>query len=42
MKSKGMGQFVKNVVLFDGISNDQEKKEAEEAGIRVLTLDEVM
>jgi len=22
MKAKGMGEFIKNVVLFDGISND--------------------
>jgi long-chain acyl-CoA synthetase len=42
MKGKGMAEHIKNVVLFDGISNEAEKTAAEEAGIRVLTLDEVM
>jgi len=42
MKSKGMAQHIKNCVLFDGLSNAEEKKQAEEAGIRVLTFDEVM
>ena len=42
MKLKGMAQHITNLVLFDGLSNAEEKKQAEEAGIRVLTLDEVM
>jgi hypothetical protein len=31
-----------NVVLFDGLSNEEEKSKAEALGMRVLTLDEVM
>ena len=42
MKKKGIAQYVTNMVLFDGLSNEPEKKQAEELGIRVLTLDEVM
>lgn len=42
MKNKGMAEHIKNLVLFDGISNQQEKEEAESLGVRILTLDEVM
>ena len=30
------------MVLYDGISNDKEKAEAEAEGLKVLTLDELM
>jgi long-subunit acyl-CoA synthetase (AMP-forming) len=42
MKQKGMAQYIKNVVLFDGLSNDEEKSQAEQLEIKVYTLDEVM
>ena len=42
MKEKGVAQYVKCLVLFDGISNESEMKQAEEIGLKVLTLDEVM
>ena len=42
MKEKGLAQYVKCLVLFDGISNESEMKQAEEIGLKVLTLDEVM
>ena len=42
MKEKGLAQYVKCLVLFDGISNESEMKQAEEIGLKVLTLDKVM
>ncbi len=42
MKSKGLAQYIQNLVLFDGLSNAEEKAQAEEAVMKVYTLDEVM
>ena len=42
MKTKGMAEHVKNMVLIDGLSNEAEKAAAEAAGIRVLTFEAVM
>ena len=39
MKEKGMAQYITTLVLFDGLTTEEEKKAAEEQGIRVLTLD---
>ena len=42
LKEKGLIQCLKNCILFDGVTNAEEKEKAEQLGVRVLTLDEVM
>ena len=42
MKEKGLAQYVNTLVLFDGISNQEEMDKAEAAGIKCYTLDQVM